>query len=219
VGVLASLCVFAQSSGGGSTTGKLISPADQPLPGLIALTNSSGTIVRRVPASPAGVFRFESIAAGKYRLCGRAVARQANTERPYPDSCEWPEFGASVTVPAGGGTVTADLNVPYGRLVVMKVNDPLDLPRQKLPGGVSDLFAGVRDSVAIQHPAWVTAVSKGVREYAVVIPAATALQTVVRSGQFRVANDQSPQHTAGELTETVGAGELTYSAAFSLSRR
>ena len=175
-----------------SVSGTVVSPAGYPLRAIVALIPSGGGAVRQAFTDFGGVFNFNQLSAGQYTLCERIPAEQSpSPDRPYLDTCMWPQPQIPVQVSAGQTLASIQVVAPQGVALNVQVNDPQGLlaqttPQQSAQAPDAQLQVLVRQTNLLPYRLPLISQTATARNYSLVVPAAASLLLTVKSPQASV---------------------------------
>ena len=175
-----------------SISGGVVSPAGYPLRAIVALSPTGGGAVRQAFTDLGGAFSFSQVPEGGYTICARIPAEQSpSPDRPYLDTCMWPQPQIPVQVSAGQTLASIQVVAPQGVALNVQVNDPQGLlaqttPQQSAQAPDAQLQVLVRQANLLPYRLPLAAQSAIARNYYLVVPAATSLLLTVRSPQASI---------------------------------
>lgn len=109
---------LTQTAGTASISGNVVSTTGSPLRALVALSPTSAGAARQGFTNLNGAFSFNQLSAGDYVLCARVPAEQSpSPDRPYLDTCAWPQPQTPVQLAAGQSLTGVEVAVPQGVLL------------------------------------------------------------------------------------------------------
>lgn len=129
---------LAQVAGTASISGRVLSPAGQPLRAIVSLryavSRGFPSASQRTFTAQDGSFSFQRLPPGQYQACAQVPQSEgARSAAPFLDTCAWGSGQTPITLSAGQQLAGITFTAPNGAPVQIRVNDP----EQVLPQAVS----------------------------------------------------------------------------------